>query len=106
MNYQKFTLIGNATDKAKVSQPENKTAYADLTVAVSRNPQEADFFPVRLFGKYAEHADSIGKGARLLIEGKVRISRYTPENGEPRTVVRVVADLVRFVDPKPVSDRA
>lgn len=105
MNYQKFILIGNATDKAKVNQPENKTAYADLTVAVSRNPKETDFFPVRLFGKYAEHADKIDKNRCLLIEGRVQISRYTPESGDPRTVVRVVADLVRFVDPKPVSDR-
>ena len=106
MNYQKFTFIGNTTDKPKISRPENKTAYADLTVAVNRNAKEADFFPVRLFGKYAEHAEKIEKGTHLFIEGKVRLSRYTPENGEPRTVVRVVADLVRFVDPKPVSDRA
>jgi single-stranded DNA-binding protein len=106
MNYQKIILIGNTTDKAKVSQPENKTAYADLTVAVNRNPKEADFFPVRLLGSYAEHADKIEKGARLLVEGRLQISRFTPEGGKPRTVIRVLADLVRFVDPKPVSDRA
>ena len=106
MNYQKIILIGNTTDKPNVSRPENKSPYADLTIAVNRVSKGIDFFPVRLFGKYAEHADKLAKGSRLLIEGRVQIDRYTPEGGEPRTVVRVLADKIRFVDPKPVSDQA
>ena len=97
MNYQKIILVGNATDAAKAAKPEGKTAYTDVTVAVSRNREEADFFPVRAFGELADVAAKIEKGARVLVEGRVEIARYSPKEGETRTTVRVLADAVRFL---------
>lgn len=97
MNYQKIILVGNATDAAKAAKPEGKTAYTDVTVAVNRSREEADFFPVRAFGKLAEVAAKVEKGAKVLVEGRVQIDRYSPEEGETRTSVRVVADAVRFL---------
>ena len=94
MSYQKFIFIGNATGAAKVEKPEGKTAYADFTVAVSRNRDEADFFPVRVFGPQAEAAAKIDKGARVLVEGRVEINRFTPEEGEPRLTIRVLGSTV------------
>ncbi len=97
MDYQKIILVGNTTDAAKVEQPEDKTAYADFTVAVSRAREETDFFPVRAFGKLADVAAKIEKGAKVLVEGRVEIDRFTPEEGEARTTVRVLADAIRML---------
>jgi single-strand DNA-binding protein len=97
MNYQRLLLVGNAVDAARVERAEGKTAYADFTVAVSRNRKEADFFPVRAFGRLTEGAARIEKGSLVLVEGRVEIDRFTPEEGEPRTTVRVLADGLRLL---------
>jgi single stranded DNA-binding protein len=97
MDYQKIILIGNATDAAKLEQSEGKTAYADFTVAVRRNREETDFFPVRAFDTLAEKAANVKKGAKVLVEGRVEIDRFLPEGGQPRKTVRVLADAVLVI---------
>ena len=97
MNYQKLILVGNTTGAAKVEKAEGKTAYADFTMAVNRSREEADFFPVRAFGRLTEGASRIEKGDTVLVEGRVEIDRFTPEGGEPRTTIRVLADAVRLL---------
>jgi single stranded DNA-binding protein len=96
MDYQKIILVGN-TSQAKVQKPEGKTPYTDFAVAVSRNREKTDFFPVRCFGKLAEGVAKIGKGDKVLVEGRIEISQFSPKEGETRTTVRVLADAVRFI---------
>ena len=98
MDYQSFTMIGNTTDAPKVQKPEGKVAFADFRLAVGRAREgEADFFPVRVFGKLADAAAKITKGDKLLVVGRIELNRYTPEDGQPRLTVRVLADTVRFL---------
>ena len=97
MNYQKLFLVGNATGAAKVERAEGKTAYADFTVAVNRNRETADYFPVRVFRGLVEPAAMIEKGSLVLVEGRLEIDRFVPEEGEPRTTVRVLGDGLRLL---------
>jgi single-strand DNA-binding protein len=97
MNYQRLILVGNATGAARVERAEGKTAYADFTVAVNRNRETADYFPVRAFGRLTESAAKIEKGGLVLVEGRVEIDRFAPEEGEPRTTIRVLADGLRLL---------
>lgn len=97
MDYQKIILAGNATEAAELTEPEGKTAYTDFTVAVGRRGEGKDFFPVRAFGKLAEVAAKVEKGSRVLVDGRVEIGRFTPEDGQSRTTVRVVVDQLRFL---------
>ena len=97
MTYQRIFLVGHATRAAKVEQSEGKTAYADFTVAVNRNRDTADYFPVRAFGRLTEGAAKIEKGGLVLVEGRIEIDRFVPEQGEPRTTVRVLADGLRLL---------
>lgn len=99
MDFQKIILVGNTTGEIQVQKPEGKTAYADFSVGVSRNRQEklTDFFPVRAFGKVAEGITQLKKGTKVLVEGRVEIDRFTPEEGEPRKVIRVLANIVLAV---------
>ena len=95
MNYQKIILIGHATGDAEVHRPQGKTAYADFTLAVNRNQDQTDFFPVRVFDKPSQRAANIKKGNQVFVEGRVAIERYQPEGEtKPRTVIRVVGNLV------------
>jgi len=97
MNYQKLFLVGNATGAARTKESEGKTAYSDFMVAVNRNREEADFFPVRAFGKLTESAARIEKGSLVLVEGRVEIDRFESKDGETRTSVRVLADGLRLL---------
>jgi single stranded DNA-binding protein len=97
MNYSKIVLVGNATAAAKVERAEGKTAYADFRVAVNRAGEGADFFPVRAFGRLTDGAARIEKGSLVLVDGRVEIDRFVPKEGEPRTTVRVLADVIRLL---------
>lgn len=97
MNYQRVIIAGNATadPETKVSKDE-KTTYVRFNVGVSAGKGKTTFFPVVVFGEYgATVARFVHKGARILVEGRVRVS----ETGR----FSVVADHVEF-DTGPRSD--
>ena len=98
MDYQKIILVGNATDAAKIEKPEGKKmAYIDLFVAVNRNQEEADFFPVRWWPKNVDIAALIKKGSKILVEGRVEINRSKNKEGESRQYVRVLANYLMLL---------
>jgi single-strand DNA-binding protein len=63
-------------------------------VAVSgRRDQEASFFTVIVWRDQAEHAvQSLTKGSRVVVIGRLQQRAWTAEDGSPRSVVEVVAD--------------
>ena len=97
MDYQKIILVGNTTKDAEVKRSEGKKAYADLTLAVSRNKEQTTFFPIRVFGKLAEACRDVKKGAKVLVEGRLDISDYLDPEGQKRMTFRVVADAYRLL---------
>jgi single stranded DNA-binding protein len=97
MDYQKLILVGNATKDAETKQPEDKTAYADFTLAVSRTKEQKTFFPIRVFGKLAETCEMVKKGTKVLVEGRLDISEYTDEEGQKKVTFRVLADTYRLL---------
>jgi single-strand DNA-binding protein len=63
-------------------------------VAVSgRREQEASFFTVVVWRDQAEHAsESLSKGSRVVIVGKLQQRSWTAEDGSARQAVEVVAE--------------
>jgi single-strand DNA-binding protein len=63
-------------------------------VAVSgRREQEASFFTVVVWRDQAEHAaESVAKGSRVVVVGRLQRRTWTAEDGSARSVVEVVAD--------------
>ena len=63
-------------------------------VAVSgRREQEASFFTVVVWRDQAEHAaESLSKGSRVVVVGRLQQRSRTAEDGSVRTVVEVVAE--------------
>jgi single-strand DNA-binding protein len=87
-------LRGNLTDDPVVSYTESGIARAMFRVAVSgRREQEASFFTVVVWRDQAEHAaESLSKGNRVLVTGKLQQRSWTAEDGSARAVVEVVAE--------------
>jgi single-strand DNA-binding protein len=63
-------------------------------VAVSgRREQEASFFTVVVWRDQAEHAaQSLAKGSRVVVVGRLQQRTWTAEDGSARSVVEIVAE--------------
>ncbi len=73
---------------------EGGIARALFRVAVSgRKEQEASFFTVIVWRDQAEHAaESLSKGSRVVVVGRLQQQSWSAEDGSARSTVQVVAD--------------
>jgi single-strand DNA-binding protein len=88
------SFAGNLTDDPEVRSTESGIARAMFRVAVSgRREQEASFFTVIVWRDQAEHAaESLAKGSRVVVMGRLQQRSWTAEDGSARSVVEVVAE--------------
>jgi single-strand DNA-binding protein len=95
MTEASVSFAGNLTDDPELRHTESGgIARAMFRVAVSgRREQEPSFFTVVLWRDQAEHAaQSLSKGSRVVVVGRLQQRSWTAEDGSPRSVVEVVAD--------------
>jgi single-strand DNA-binding protein len=60
--------------------------------------EEADFFNVTMFGKYAETLKPfMTKGKQICVVGKLKQERWTDQQGQNHTSVSIVADEVQLL---------
>jgi single-strand DNA-binding protein len=97
------TIIGNLVDDPELRFTNTGTAVANLRVAVTQRVQhngqwrdgETSFFRVTCWRDQAEHlADSVGKGDRVMVTGRLRQRSWETPEGEKRSVTEIEADEV------------
>ena len=94
MTEPSVSFAGNLTDDPEVRYTEGGIARAMFRVAVSgRREQEASFFAVIVWHDQAEHAaQSLSKGSRVVVVGRLQQRAWTAEDGSARSAVEVVVD--------------
>jgi single-strand DNA-binding protein len=94
MTEASVSFAGNLTDDPEVRYTEGGIARAVFRVAVSgRREQEASFFTVIVWRDQAEHAaESLSKGSRIVVVGRLQQRTWTAEDGSARSTVEVVAE--------------
>jgi single-strand DNA-binding protein len=94
MTEASVSFAGNLTDQPEVHYTDSGIARAMFRVAVSsRREQEASFFTVVVWRDQAEHAaESLSKGSRVVIVGRLQQRAWTAEDGSARSTVEVVAE--------------
>jgi single-strand DNA-binding protein len=94
MTEPSVSFAGNLTEDPEVRYTESGIARALFRVAVSgRREQEASFFTVVVWRDQAEHvAESLTKGSRVVVVGRLQQPSWTAEDGNARSVVEVVAE--------------
>src|SRR5215217_749117 len=87
-------FAGNLTEDPEVRYTEAGIARTMLRVAVSaRRDGEASFFTVVVWRDQAKHAaESLAKGSRVVVVGRLQQRSWTAEGGSARQAVEVVAD--------------
>jgi single-strand DNA-binding protein len=88
------SFAGNLTEDPEVRYTDGGIARAMFRVAVSgRREQEASFFTVVVWRDQAKHAaQSLAKGSRVVVMGRLQQRSWTAEDGSARSVVEVVRD--------------
>jgi single-strand DNA-binding protein len=94
MTEASVSFAGNLTDDPELRHTESRIARARFRVAVSgRREQEASFFTVIVWRDQAEHAsESLSKGSRVVVVGRLQQRSWTAEDGSARSVMEVVAE--------------
>jgi single-strand DNA-binding protein len=97
------TLIGNLTDDPELRFTPNGAAVANFRLAVTPRVRQGDtwtdgetsFFRVNCWRALAEHAaESLTKGTRAIVIGRLRMRSWETPEGDRRTVVEVEAEEV------------
>jgi single-strand DNA-binding protein len=94
MTEPSVTFAGNFTDDPEVRYTDGGIARAMFRVAVSaRREQEASFFTLIVWRDQAEHVnESLSKGTRVVVVGRLQQRSWTAEDGSARSTVEVVAE--------------
>lgn len=98
-----ITFTGNITRAPELKFLNSGKATARIGVAVNRRWQnnggewqeQTSFFDVVAYGKLAENAaDTLDKGVRVTVTGRLEQRSWETPEGDKRSVVEVVADDV------------
>ncbi len=103
-NVNNVTILGNLTRDPELRFTPNGTPVAGFGVAVNRRYQnkqssewvdDTSFFNVNTWFKLAENcAESLSKGDRVLVSGRLEQRSWETKEGDKRSVVEIVADVV------------
>jgi single-strand DNA-binding protein len=97
------TLTGNLTDDPELKHTGNGNLVANFRLAVTARVRDGDswrdgdtsFFRVNIWRQLAEHVtDSLAKGDRAVVIGRLKSRSWETPEGERRSVVEVEADEV------------
>jgi single-strand DNA-binding protein len=88
------SFAGNLTDDPEIRYTQGGITRAMFRVAVSgRREQEASFFTVIVWRDQGEHAaQSLTKGSRVVVMGRLQQRSWTAEDGSARSTVEVLAE--------------
>ena len=96
------TLVGNITRDPELRFTPSGQAVATFGMAVNRRYQkngqweeQTSFFNVTAWGTLGENAsNSLNKGARIVVSGRLEQRSWETQEGDKRSVVEVVADEI------------
>jgi len=103
-NGNSVTVVGNLTRDPELRFTPTGTAKAQLGIAVNRRWQNrqtneweeaTSFFNVVCWREMAEHVgESLSKGDRVLVTGRLEQRSWENDQGESRSIIEIVADEI------------
>jgi single-strand DNA-binding protein len=104
----KIILLGRLVKDPELRHTENgDKSYTKFTIAVQRNfklpdgVREADFIPIRVFGRKAEViVKYMRKGSLITLSGRLRTGSYEDGEGNRKYIAEVIAEDFKFIENK------
>lgn len=98
MAYNKVILVGRIASDIELKQTKSGKSVCQVQIAVRKNADHTDFFPVVAWDKTAETiARLFRKGDGIGVEGELSTRRYDDQTGK-KTVTEVVCGRVFFTE--------
>lgn len=100
-----ITIVGNLTDDPELRFTPNGVAVANVRVAVNRRTRNNQtnewedkldgYFTVNVWRDHAENvAESLNRGTRVLVTGRLTSRSYQDKEGQTRWVTEIEADEI------------
>ena len=107
-SYNRVILMGNLTRDPEMRTSAGGTTVGSFSLAVNNRSKDekesVSYIECVAFGKLADFAhEHLGKGMPILVEGRLRQSRWEQE-GKKRSRIEVVVESLAFVGPKKNGD--
>lgn len=106
-------LLGRLTKDPEVRYTTTGRVAASFTLAVDRpftnqaGEREADFINCVIWGKPAETlGNTVSKGQRLMVEGRLQIRAYDGKDGQKRWMTEVIVNNFEYIERKAQSAQA
>ncbi|ALB43990.1 single-stranded DNA-binding protein [Clostridium beijerinckii] len=104
----KIILLGRLVKDPELRHTENgEKIYTKFTIAVQRNfrlpdgIREADFIPIKVWGKKAEViVKYMKKGSLITLSGRLRTGSYDDKEGNRKYIAEVIAEDFKFLENK------
>ncbi|MFM7718174.1 MAG: single-stranded DNA-binding protein [Actinomycetota bacterium] len=97
-----ITIVGNLTDDPELRYTPNGAAVVKFRVAVNRRYKDesgqwkdgdTSYFTVNAWRTLAENAaESLQRGMRVVVAGRLQMRSWETQDGDKRTVVEIEAD--------------
>jgi len=110
-SYNRVILMGNLCADPELKQAPTGTPVCDLAIAINesyRNPQTNElhetvhFVDVTVWDRDATNCQTyLKKGHPVLVEGRLQQDKWKTPQGENRSKLRVRAERIRFLNPRP-----
>lgn len=103
--FNKIILVGNLTRDIELRYTQGNAAIGSSGIAVTRKytlngekREETCFIDITFFGKQAEIANQyLGKGSKLLVEGRLKFDQWTDNNGQNRSKHTVAVENMEML---------
>ena len=103
--FNKIVLVGNLTRDIELRYTQGGAAIGSCGIAVTRKfnvngekREETCFIDITFFGKLSEIANQyLGKGSKLLVEGRLKFDQWTDNNGQNRSKHTVAVENMEML---------
>lgn len=103
-NGNTVTMVGNLTDDPELRYTPQGAAVANFRIAVNHRFKdqagnwqdgETSYFRVNCWRQLAENiAESLTRGTRVVVTGRLKMRQWETQEGEKRSVVEIEADEI------------
>jgi single-strand DNA-binding protein len=104
----KVIITGRLGNDPEIRYTQSGKAVASFSLAVTEgygDQQKTNWIPTVAWEKLAETiGNSLSKGSRVLVEGRLQIRSYEANDGQKRRIAEVVAQSIEFLDSKKQSN--
>lgn len=98
------TMVGNLTDDPELRYTPQGAAVANFRIAVNNRFKdqagnwqdgETSYFKINCWRQLAENvAESLTKGTRIVVTGRLKMRQWETQEGEKRSVVEIEAEEI------------